>query len=479
MESRGQSGALGRSLRLRLCLILSLVGVLFTAASSWRSYQLTLDSALLYIDQELSQIADVITDYGLLIPKRWEGPVIREGRLVNPEVLGMMQRNLMRRRMGMLSPAPSLADLFERHHDIIIAPLFPQPGEPIFIPAGVEDGFYSLLINDRRVRACVATNQANIRFVVARPLEMVTEVARRALFSSLREFLVLIAIYITLVVVAVNIMFAPVRRLAQGILKRTENDLNPLEGSVPSELDGLIAALNRLFERIGQGLKRERRFIADAAHEMRTPLTALSLQAEAFPEQGLTASARLGLDNLRAAIRRQRDLTERLLTLARSQSAEAPQSQRVEVKALYVGLIEELGALADRKGLDLGVEGECSQVVYSSPETLHTILYNLLSNAIKYSPQGGRVDLGCVCTDGSCVLYVSDEGPGIPVSERERVLEPFYRVGQDKAATPGTGLGLAIAKACADALGAELKLEEHQPRGLTVKLLLRGVQSQD
>lgn len=461
----GRKGRLVRSLKLRLCLILCIIGIFFTAVVSTRSYSKTLDGARLYIDEEISQIADIIVAYNMPLPKRWSEPNFFDN--------SFFRNHSRHRNNDSLFLQPSLSDLFERHRDIIIAPLYTQPGETIFIPMNIEDGLYSILINDNRVRCYIATNRQGIRFVVARSLSIINDAVEQAFRDSLIEFLVLIGIYIPTVLVIMNLMFLPVRRLAFDIDKRRENDLRPLNAEkIPSELDVFIDALNRLFNKTSESLQNERRFIADAAHEMRTPLTALSLQAEAFKEKGLDDEQKEQLLELRQAIRRQRDLTTKLLNYARSQCSQPHDFQDIVVKSLFIEILEELGALADDKNIDFGIDGEVDSVIHSDKNILESILTNLCSNALKYTQENGQVDLSCEENSKEIIISVKDNGSGIPEDKLKLVFEPFYRVGGDTARVSGTGLGLAIVKSSAEELGAKVELSNVKEGGLLAKVIL-------
>lgn len=467
----GRKGRIVRSLRLRLCVVLSVIGILFTAVLCYRAYNINLENTKVYVDEELSQIARVIVTYKMLIPKSWQGPRIVNGRVVLPHRPQINQRGRMMNQSSSMMPEPSLADLFDKHQDIIIAPLFGQPGETFYLPLGVDDGFYTVMINDQRVRAFVATTQDNIRFVVARPLAIIEDLISRSQWASFARFTIMILLLVPIVVFVVSLMFAAVNRMALEVYRRQENDLRPLEGKVPSELDVFISSLNRLFSRTAESIKNERRFIADAAHEMRTPLTALSLQAETFPEEGLPDKAREKLGELRKAISRQRDLTNKLLTLARSQVHSVHiEKTNFAVKDLFVEIIEELGSLADEGNIDLGVEGEVDCVLCSDLSTVRTIMTNLVSNALKYCGRNGQVDLKCIDTEEMIYLVVQDNGPGIDKEELPHVFEPFYRVGGDSSKITGTGLGLAIVASSCQLLGAQIKLENAQPHGLIAKV---------
>jgi two-component system OmpR family sensor kinase len=200
----------------------------------------------------------------------------------------------------------------------------------------------------------------------------------------------------------------------------------------------------------------QRRFVADAAHELRSPLTALSLQAERLADAEMSETARERLATLRRGIERGRALMDQLLTLARAQSTVATLSNQVSVQQVFRRALESLIPLAEAKNIDIGVESELDPMVLTDETGLVTIVKNLLDNAIRYTPSGGRIDLAVDVTDHHVILQVRDTGAGIPAEEQSRVFDPFYRApGSDEK---GSGLGLAIVQAIADRIGADVSV---------------------
>ncbi|MGN0908548.1 MAG: sensor histidine kinase [Succinivibrio sp.] len=469
----GRKGSLSRSLRFRLCLMLSVLGAIVGGVLCTTAYYRSMSESETFVDEELSQIAAVIVEYNLTPPRFWRGPEMRDGKMVPPP---RMPRRGMR-DSHWFGPTPSLADLFIKHQEIIIAPLFVAPGDPIYLPLEVEDGFYTLLIENKRVRAYIATTAGGVRFVVARPVEILESLSKRVFMISLAEFLLLLVIFVPAQVFIVNLTLRGVRRMAVSVNRRRENDLHPLEVSrVPSEIDPLIEALNRLFNRTQQSMQNERRFIADAAHELRTPLTAISLKAQNFDEEGLSRAQLEKLEGLRTAIRQQQALTTDLLTLARSQCVPDCKSEEVDIHGLFAELCEELGPLADDRDIDFGIESEEISSLKVPRAPLRAALLNLCSNAIKYTPEGGKVDLRSQMRRGSACISVSDNGPGIPQKELGAVFEPFYRVGGDTSRVQGTGLGLSIVKSSCDQIGARCELSNLKPHGLCASLIFDAPQ---
>lgn len=383
------------------------------------------------------------------------------------------------------SGTPSLSDLYNLNYDIMIAPLYGRPGDALYIPLGVSDGFYTVMVADERVRAFVATNANGQRFVVARPLSSLVELMRQSFYASFLQFFLIDLIAIPLIIIlSINFMLRSLNKLAQELYHRSDDDLSPVvtsvgrqKGFIPSELDGFIISINRLFQRVDESIQSKQRFIADAAHEMRTQSTVLSLQIAALDKEELSPSARLKVKRLKDGIAREKNLMTSLLTLAREQGCSDLSLENINIFELYTKLIEEQGLVADHKNIDLGVEGEVNFTVISDRAKLTRIMSNLMSNAIKYTPEDGRIDLKAQQhPDGRLTLTVQDDGPGIPPEHLKHILEPFYRVDGDRSAVQGTGLGLAIVKASCDSLKAQLRFANATPHGLIASVTLKDLQ---
>jgi two-component system OmpR family sensor kinase len=223
-------------------------------------------------------------------------------------------------------------------------------------------------------------------------------------------------------------------------------------------------------------MESQRRFVADAAHELRSPMTALSLQAERLAAADLSPVAQQRLMPLRRGIERGRKLIDQLLTLARVQSTATQAPSSVSVFAVYRRVLEDLLPLAEAKNIDIGVEGEQDLQVMISDIDLTAVVKNLVDNAIRYTPEGGRIDLAVSVDGDRARLIISDTGPGIALEERQRVFDPFYRsLGGDEI---GSGLGLSIVQAIVERSGAEVKLgvtDAGTGRGLRVEVWVQRV----
>ncbi|ANQ86835.1 two-component system histidine kinase [Azoarcus olearius] len=308
---------------------------------------------------------------------------------------------------------------------------------------------------------------------VAQPMSHRNRLAAAAALRTLTPLLVILPLLAGLIWYLVGRGLRPLERLARAVGQRRPDSLAPLAvAGVPDEAQPLVQALNGLLGRLDHAMSAQRAFVADAAHELRTPLAALQLQLQLTERAGSEAERRAALGELRQGLLRATRVVQQLLTLARqtpdAAAAGAPPAV-VDLVELVALVTAELQALAEARGIDLGAEQlDSGSTVHGDRDSLRTLVVNLIDNAIRYTPAGGRVDLRVWHENGRVWLEVADDGPGIPVEERERVLDRFYRrAGQEQ---PGSGLGLAIVKAIADRHGAELRLDESARGGLAVRV---------
>jgi two-component system OmpR family sensor kinase len=254
---------------------------------------------------------------------------------------------------------------------------------------------------------------------------------------------------------------APVERLRRHVAARPADDLSPLgEGGLPQEVRPLVRDLNLLFGRVREALHAQQRFVADAAHELRSPLTALRLQVQALRREPSGPAREAAVARLEDGIGRAIALVTQLLALAREESAETGPATAVPLEDLCREAVSDLLPLAQARRIDLGLEAAGMEAarVTGEPDSLRTLLRNLLDNAVKYTPEGGRVDIVLERPPGGGVLLaVEDSGPGIPEAEREDVFDRFKRGGAQDV--PGSGLGLSIVAAVARRHGAHVRLD--------------------
>lgn len=456
----GGPGRLNASLQRRLALALVLcIGVVALVAGAF-SFATAYDEA-----RELQD--DVLLQVALLVDRQRLDPVPAA-----PDAHFKAHDDGTRvivQRLGAVDPAG-------RHVD---------DGGVLPIPPTLADGLHTLELGGESFRVLVRTTAAGTRIAVAQESDLRDELAQGSALRTLLPFLVLVPVLLLLVARLVRTMFGPITALAQQVDARAEHDLQPMAThGLPAEVRPFVGAINRLLARVAQAMAAQQRFVADAAHELRSPLAALSLQAERLAQAEMSARARERLAALRQGIERGRRLVDQLLALARAQSAQATQAAApaqgpVSVQRVFREVLEDLMPLAEARAIDIGVEGaqDTQDVQLRVAERdLHTLLRNLVDNAIRHTPEGGRVDLGVRTTAGAVVLSVRDTGAGIAPEERERVFDPFYRV--PGSGPIGSGLGLSIVRAVAERIGASVRLDYSdaaQCTGLVVEVsLARG-----
>ena len=271
---------------------------------------------------------------------------------------------------------------------------------------------------------------------------------------------------------------APVERVRRQLAQRQADDLSPVsDAQLPDEVQPLVSELNLLFERVRRAFDAQQHFVADAAHELRSPLAALRLQLQGLQRAGAhdDAARAAAIERLSAGIDRATRLVEQLLALARQEAGGAP-AEPVDLRAVAQLALADVAPAAQARQMDLGLLDSETVTVPGNAEALRMLARNLLDNAIKYTPPGGRVDVQVRAVDGHAELTVEDSGPGIPPEHRERALQRFVRVTGDAA--PGSGLGLAIVQAVAQAHGASVALDASPRLGglrVTVRFALKEI----
>lgn len=271
---------------------------------------------------------------------------------------------------------------------------------------------------------------------------------------------------------------APVERTRRQMAHRSAGDLSPLPGEgLPAEVRPLVDELNLLLGRVGTAFDAQTQFVANAAHELRSPLTALKLQAQALRRNSDEAGREASVARLNQGIDRAIRLVEQLLALAREEAGlgHPVASERLNLQDVVRFAVADVLPQAQARHIDLGVGDTEPAWVMGQLDALRILLRNLLDNALKYTSTSGRVDVALRSAAPHAVLVVEDSGPGIAPLERKRVFDRFYRAGNDTGVS-GSGLGLAIVKTIADRHGATLRLSQSERLGgLQVEIQFKQV----
>jgi len=262
---------------------------------------------------------------------------------------------------------------------------------------------------------------------------------------------------------------APLSSISAALRARTPAALEPLpQENLPEELVPLVGSLNDLLGRLQQTLEVQRQFVGDAAHELRSPLTALKLQLELLRRADDADAREAARSAIAEGIARASRLVEQLLALARSEPDAVLPVERVDVVAVAGQAIDDSKAFADSRSVTIELKAERSAFVSGDAVALGLLARNLVDNAVRYSPPGSHVEVRVQQQGTKVVLDVDDSGPGIPESDHERIFDRFYR--RSEATESGSGLGLAIVRSVANAHGASIGLGRAPLGGLEVSV---------
>ena len=347
------------------------------------------------------------------------------------------------------------------------ARLLIQPLARSVFPPALASGFHTLQVHGKSWRVLV-TPSAQGAVAVAQRTAWRNESARAAARSTLIPVLALIPLLLLAVTLAVRAIFRPVAILASNLDARDEFNLAVLpKAGVAREIVPFVASINALLRRLDASLNQQRRFIADAAHELRTPLAAMKLQAQNLEHAHSPEDMRARLKTLQEGLARSVNLLEQLLSLARQQNVQTDQMKTFDAEIIMRQAVGDMYPLAEARQIDLGIAASSPLALSGLPETFYALLRNALDNAVRYTPIGGRIDVRSRVEGDTIIVEVEDTGPGIAVEERERVFDAFYRV--SGARGEGSGLGLTIATTAAEQLGGTISLHQADSGGLVFR----------
>lgn len=239
----------------------------------------------------------------------------------------------------------------------------------------------------------------------------------------------------------------PLKRIEEAVLSRQPGDLRPLNVETPSEISNLIRALNQLLIQLNEDIDLQKRFLANAAHQLRTPLAVLGTYNDLARKIVKENEAQEVLSQVDGSIKRMSNMVNKLLTLARSEPTALQSHSKTTIDLCTVAANAAADSVPEALAKNIDLEFQPTPdaaLIYGDAASLHELVMNLLQNAISYSPSNTDIVLRVYTESEFCVLMVQDEGPGIPEPERGRVFERFYRISGTEQ--PGTGLGLAIVR---------------------------------
>jgi len=447
MDVRQRRAARSLSLRLSLWIIAAIVGV--GSIATVASFRFAEGEAHALQDETLKQVGGLI--------RRIPSAVIEQTGVFQPEASS--------------SEAVAVVRLHDDGRGIC------GSSQGVVMPCGLSDGLHTIMSSGQRWRAWVATDASGLRFAVAQPTALRDEIARD---GSLRTLVPLLCLMVALMVVVAWVVrrsFKPITLWAETLDRNGRKDVGTLPtAGVPSEIEPFIVSINHLLHRLEEALEQQRRFVADAAHELRSPLTALTLQAQNLDTVAMTPAARERVDELRVGLKRSSRLVSQLLSLARLQQDATDTHDVVWLADIVQQVVEEALDFAESKRIDLGVDRLERLGLPGDRLAIQTALRNLVDNAIRYTPAQGRVDIRVYAEGAWACIEVQDNGPGMTPEDLGQACRPFFRATETEET--GSGLGLAIANDLARSMDGELQLRA-PGTGLLVRLRLPDVRMQD
>ncbi|WP_092274368.1 MULTISPECIES: ATP-binding protein [unclassified Duganella] len=363
-------------------------------------------------------------------------------------------------------------------NDDLVVQVWTPDGAQVFrslsraaLPQRAVLGFSNVKVNKTTYRV-FSVQTSNQTVQVAQDMAVRQRMAGTLALRTVGPIAVMAPVLMLVVWWVVSGSLAPVSRVKRQVAARQADDLSPVsENDLPDEVLPLVQELNLLFVRVRTAFEAQQHFVADAAHELRTPLAALKLQVLSLERAPDEAARKVAVSRVTAGIERATRLVEQLLVLARQEGGiEEIKLEPVQLGELVKRVLGDMNGLAQARQIDLGLHHADEVVVAGQQDALIILLRNLVDNAIKYTPAGGTVDVtlrrSVAATKNAkprVLLSVEDSGPGIPPEERERVFSRFYRVPGSPAG--GSGLGMAIVQSIAERHGGVLTLAQSERLG--------------
>jgi len=415
-------------------------------------YFLTLHEISEVLDDSLTQTGLLLADRDLAtaLPWRPATPAVNAGDMES-EIVAIARR-------------PDGSPLFSSQPDVSLR-FDVQAGSSVQQQNGKLWHVFTVVQSDRIVQ-------------VAQPIDVRREVAAESASQLMLPLALLVLLAGVLLVVALRDSLRPLGLVNAALAERHANSLEPLNvRNVPVEILPLVVTVNALFQRLEAAFDAQQTFIANAAHELRSPVTALQLQVQVLERSVDPVEKAEGMAELNSGIARTRRLIEQLVRLSSAAPGVGVDSQvaleEVSLEALVKEVVVRQSGEAERRSVDLGAQADAGLIVRGSATQLEILLNNLVENALRYVGADGVVDVIAGRIDGAPALRVVDDGPGVSMADRPRVFERFYRgAGAIASAEVGSGLGLAIVKAIADRHLAVVSLHAGQEqRGLEVRVV--------
>lgn len=371
---------------------------------------------------------------------------------------------------------PTILGTSQAYH--IVLQVYDSTTNRLWLPEGKQrlplpeaEGFALKQVNNKDWQT-YSVASGTLIITVAQDMTVRSELAAASAFRTLQPLCLLLPFIAIAIWLVVGEGLAPLERTERSIARRSPTSLKPISTKgLPTELMGLVNAINHLMTRLNESLSAQQRFASDAAHELRTPLTAIKLQVQ-LAQRAKTPEAREKcFSRLNLGVNRATRLVEQLLTLARldPDSTKHPY-ETIRLDQLAKSVCDEMTPIAGQKDILITTVAE-EAITEGMEDAVRLMMTNLTDNAIRYTPEGGHIELRTSTNNDNAIIDIADNGPGIPPEDRNRIFDRFYRSLGTK--TSGTGLGLAIVKRIIDIHHGTIEVRDGlDGRGTTFRIVL-------
>ena len=452
-----------RSLQVRISLYISLGLLLFATASGVLSFNRAYRAAQELQDREMENLVKLVNTEAEDVVSEADAQAASDAA---PDDFTEASSPLLS-DAGMLSDT-QIAETADGHLDELF------DNQPISGQIHLlGDGFHTLSApnNTAQWRIYLHSISRNNRLLIVQSSHYRNTVAMQNAWESLWPLLLMIPFLILVCNITVYRLFRPLHRLTEQVSRQGSRALERHADNIPSELQPFIDTIRNQFEELEQAHNLNRRFVANAAHQMRTPLTALTLQTEQLHTAATKADRQKALAALRNSLARHSRLLNSLLSFARSEEPAAGHYLPLPLSDTLLTLLPDIALLAESRRQEFTVTRLEDAAASLSERDWRILCQNLLENALKYTPEHGRIELALYTENRKAVLQIDDSGSGIPPQEYQQVFTPFYR-SSDTAAAQGSGLGLAIVQNLVRRYHGDITLSESPLGGLRVILRL-------
>ena len=314
-----------------------------------------------------------------------------------------------------------------------------------YLPTNISDGLQTITADWMSLRIYVKTFSPEIKLAIFQKLNVTHKIAFQAAMRTSLSVLACLPFLLLFLHFFIKDRFKVMKQMAIDVRKSVDEGIKPIvDTQVPEEVRPFVYSVNQVLARVVETISMQRRFVADAAHELSSSLASVMTQAEHLDSDELPEVSKRKVISLRARIKRASDFQSQLLTFIRLHDSESPKMNQVAVLPIFRRVIADVIPLIEEKNIDVDVIGNDDILINISEIDLMLLVKNLVDNAIKYTPQNGNIKLSVFYCYGQHILEVSDNGPGIAEAEREKIFEPYYRILGPRSS--GVGLGLSIVK---------------------------------